>query len=240
LSFLKNKKKTNLNKTIYSSPLFYKNFLSWLYKTFKTNNFSLRKSLFEGLRFKKFDKVLITGCGLGDDIFYLKNFFKKEIKIYAQDLSEDLILNLYRKIKYKKNIFLNISDAKNLPYSDNQFDVVFHFGGINLFGGMQKSIQEMHRVVKNRGIVRFGDESIAPWLRKSEYSSMLINNNSLWKKFSPINQIPFHSSDVKLTWLLENCFYLITYRKDIKFPNINLHIKHKSPRGGSIHSRYFK
>ena len=65
-----------------------------------------------------------------------------------------------------------------------------------------------------------------------------INNNALWKKYAPINKIPFHSKNVEVKWILENCFYLITYRKNIKFPQINPHVKHKSPRGGSMYSRY--
>lgn len=125
-----------------------------------------------------------------------------------------------------------------LPFKDNLFDVVFHFGGINFFGSIKKSINEMHRVAKNNGIIRFGDEGVGSWLRKTEYSDMVINNNALWKKHPPINKIPFHSSNVELKYILENCFYLITYKKNTKFPQINPHVQHKSPRGGSMYSRY--
>ena len=39
----------------------------------------------------------------------------------------------------------------------------------------------MERVVKNGGSITYGDEGIAPWLRNTIYSEMLINNNRLWK-----------------------------------------------------------
>jgi ubiquinone/menaquinone biosynthesis C-methylase UbiE len=238
LIFSKNNKKASLkNYNVNNIKIFYKNYLNWLYKTFKTNNSFLRKQIFEGINLKKKQKILITGCGLGHDIIHLIKNINNSTKIYAQDYSKDLIHECYKKIKRKK-LYFNISNAMNLPFKDNVFDVVFHFGGINLFGSIKKSILEMHRVAKNNGIIRFGDEGVGSWLRKTEYSDMVINNNALWKKYAPINKIPFHSKNVEVKWILENCFYLITYRKNIKFPQINPHVKHKSPRGGSMYSRY--
>ena len=98
----------------------------------------------------------------------------------------------------------------------------------------------MFRVTKNLGSVNFGDEGVANWLRNSTYSKMMINNNKLWKKKVPIDILPFCSTDVKVSWLLGNCFYFINAKKNVKFPKVNFHVKHKSPRGGSIYSRYMK
>ena len=69
---------------------------------------------------------------------------------------------------------------------------------------------------------------------------MLINNNKLWSAKPLLEIIPFKSKNIKISWILENCFYLISFHKDKDFPNINLKVKHKSPRGGSIYSRYKK
>ena len=75
-----------------------------------------------------------------------------------------------------------MSDALSLPYCDNYFDAVYHFGGINLFGNIRLAISEMERVCKLGGQVMFGDESVAMHLRDSDYGKMFIHNNSLWEE----------------------------------------------------------
>ena len=237
--FSKNKTSKKLNYNNDTTVEFYRNFLNWLFKTFKTNEKKFRTELFSDINFKKNQRVLITGAGNGDDAYFLIKYKKKlNLKIYLQDLSHKFLLNSYKKLKNQKNVFFNLSDAKDLPFKDNVFDHSFHFGGINLFGNLEKSISEMFRVTKNLGSVNFGDEGVANWLTKTVYGEMMINNNKLWKKKVPLDTLPFCSTNVRVRWLLGNCFYFINDKKDIKFPKVNFHIKHKSPRGGSIYSRY--
>ena len=218
---------------------YYKNFLNWLFKTFKTNEKEFRKKLFQDIKFRKNQKILITGVGNGDDLsFILNNYKKLNLKIYAQDLSFSLMYNCSKRFN-QKNIFYNLSDAKSLPFQNNFFDHIFHFGGINLFGNYQKSIKEMERVIKIGGSITYGDEGIAPWLRDTIYSEMLINNNKLWKFKLKLNNITLNAKDVNIRYLLGNCFYLVNYIFDPDYKNkFNYEILHKSPRGGSILSRY--
>lgn len=226
---------------IKQANIFYKNFLNWLFKTFKTNEKDFRKKLFQNIKFLKNQNVLITGVGNGDDInFILNNFKNINLKIYAQDLSSSLILNCSKRYK-SKNIFYNVSDARSLPFKNNFFDHIFHFGGINLFGNFKKSIKEMERVVKNGGSITYGDEGIAPWLRNTIYSEMLINNNRLWKFRLNLKNITLNAKDVSVRYLLGNCFYLVNYIFDTDYKKkFNYEEIHKSPRGGSILSRYLK
>ena len=221
---------------------FYKNFLTWLFKTFKTNDNEFRKSLFNHLNFKKNQKILITGVGNGDDINFLIKYHKKyNLKIFAQDLSSNLLISTFDRFKKNKNIFFNISDAKKLPFKNNFFDHVFHFGGINLFGNYSKSIKEMERVSRVGGSITYGDEGIGNWLRNTIYCDMLINNNKLWKFKFNFKNISLHSKDLIIKYLLGNCFYLISYIYDPNYKNkFNYNVVHKSPKGGSILSRYIK
>ena len=222
-----------------AANVFYKNFLNWLFKTFKTNENEFRKNLFKDIEFKKNQKILIIGAGNGDDInFILKNHRKFRLKIYAQDLSVNLLSACANKFKCK-NIFYNVSDARLLPFKDNFFDHVFHFGGINLFGNYKKSIDEMERVVKVFGSVTYGDEGIATWLRKTIFSKMMINNNKLWKFKIDLKNISVHANEVKIRYLLGNCFYLINYIYEPNYQKkFNYSVAHKSSRGGSVLERY--
>lgn len=240
LVFTKSKTLKSLNYESLQSNIFYKNFLNWLFSTFKTNQKQFRKILFEDINLKRGQKILITGCGNGDDIFYLlKN--KKYLKIFAQDLSVPLITSCFNRFKRFNNVFFNVSDAKKLPFGKNFFDHCFHFGGINRFGNYKLSLSEMERVTKKGGSITFGDEGIAPWLRGTLYSDMLINNNNLWKFNFKLDKITTNAVDVKIKYLLGNCFYLVNYLYNPDYKkNFDYTIAHKSPKGGSIISRYGK
>jgi len=133
---------------------------------------------------------------------------------------------------------LSVSNACRLPYGDERFDVVFHFGGINYFTGRAEAISEMARVVRPSGKVMIIDEGVAPWLTDTDYGRMMVNNNSLWSASPPLKELPFNAVDVSLTWLLENCFYLLEFSKDLGFPHVDLDVEHLGQRGGSIRTRH--
>jgi ubiquinone/menaquinone biosynthesis C-methylase UbiE len=220
----------------------YIQFKKWLFKTFNIDEHEFRVSLM-----KKWDlsdspnikKILITGCGLGDDIVAAFNTFGKNIQIYSTDLSLQMVKYAIGLHKSYRDIKFSVCDAQFLPFSDNFFDVVFHFGGINLFPNISLAIQEMTRVVKDKGLVGFGDESVGHWLRNLEYGKMVINNNSLWSAYPPLESLPLEADKVRLDWVLGNCFYFISFVKKANGPYINLDIPHKSVRGGTIRTRYF-
>ena len=238
--FTKIKISKTTNYEVKQASLFYKNFLDWLFGTFKTNEKEFRKTAFKDINFKKNQKVLITGSGNGDDIKYIiKNYKSLKLKIFAQDLSTPLMLDCSKKLKRYKNIFFNISNAKSLPFENGFFDHCFQFGGINLFGNFKKSIQEMERVTKIGGSITFGDEGIGLWLRDTIYSDMLTNNNKLWKFKFNLKNITLNANNVSIRYLLGNCFYVVNYVYDPDYKNrFNYEIIHKSPRGGSILTRY--
>ena len=216
----------------------YRNFLNWLLQTFKTDDISFRSTLIKDLDLKAGNKVLITGCGLGDDVDAILLKVGKGGIVCAQDLSEHMVLSAAQN-KFADNLFYSISNAQNLPYEDSYFDAVFHFGGINLFSSIGKAISEMERVIKTGGKIVFGDEGVAPWLRDTEYGKIVINNNSLWAANAPLEFLSPTAKDVKVEWVLGNCFYLISYSKSGSFPDIDMNLEHIGPRGGTMKKRFF-
>ena len=220
----------------------YKNFLNWLFKTFKVEEKTFRQNMFQSLRVSENMNVLITSVGNGDDIINFKSVFPNiNLNIYAQNISETMceftLLRLKNLNIYIKEI--NISDLAALPYKSNFFDIVFHFGGINWIRNKSTALSEMVRVSKDFGQIGIADESVGPWLRDSLFGKMMINNNSLWSAEVPLNALPTNINNVKLEYILENCFYYLTFIKDPKFPNVDLDIRHIGPRGGSIRTRFF-
>jgi ubiquinone/menaquinone biosynthesis C-methylase UbiE len=221
----------------------YKNELEWLYETFGTDNKTFRHKNIELLNLQPGNNVLITACGLGSDILPILEAIGPTGSLFVQDLAAEMVYESARSIRslgiQAQNIFFSISDAQKLQFRDGYFDAVFHFGGINLFENIQSAISEMSRVVKFGGKVVFGDESVAPWLRNTDYGRAVIKNNSLWEISTPIALLPENAIDVNLTWTLGNCFYLISFTVSQNGPYINMDVKHKSPRGGTIRTRYF-
>jgi len=129
----------------------------------------------------------------------------------------------------------DISSEINLSY----FDATFHFGGINLFSNIGSAIHEMARVVKVGGKVVIGDEGVAPWLKEKEYGKMAICNIKLWALDPPLSLLPETASNVHLTWVLGNCFYVIDFEVSISEPFMDIDVPHKGIRGGSMRKRYF-
>jgi len=241
---LKNIQKKNLD--IYDQKFSidrYKNELDWLYETFGTDNDTFRQNNIKLLNLQSGDKVLITACGIGSDILPILKAIGPKGSLFVQDLAFEMVHESARYIRslgiLAENIFFSISDAEKLQFRDQYFDSVYHFGGINLFDNIQNAISEMSRVVKFGGKVVFGDESVAPWLRNKDYGRAVIKNNSLWGVDTPIALLPENAIDVNLSWTLGNCFYLISFTVSQNGPYINMDVKHNSPRGGTIRTRYF-
>lgn len=238
---LMNSVKADINTEMYdkdSSIKIYRNFLEWLFATFKEDEGTFRKSCLARFGNLNSKKILITSCGLGEDILAAAELIGKDGVVHAQDLSQKFV-EVSSQNNSLENVFINVSDALSLPYCDNYFDVVYHFGGINLFGDINLAISEMERVCKVGGQVMFGDESVAMHLRNSDYGKMFIKNNSLWSEELPLSHLPLSASNIDISYVLGNCFYLIKFTKSNGLPSVDIDVPHIGYRGGSVRKRYF-
>ena len=114
-------------------------------KTLKLNLNKIRNEIFSNLSIKPNDTILIIGCGLGDEITYIKKKFKIKKIIYAQDLSSSMVV--YSKKNKKLNVSFSISNANDLPYKDDVFDFVIQIGGYNQFKN-KKTLRECTELPK--------------------------------------------------------------------------------------------
>lgn len=216
----------------------YRNFLGWLFETFSVTEKEFRQDLLSHLALKRGMKVLITGCGLGEDIPLMMDIIGSEGELHAQDLSKSMVKAASDAHSYS-NLYFSVSNGNMLPHPSRYFDAVFHFGGINLFGDVKKAIAELERVCKMGGRVVFGDEGIAPHLRGTQYADIAINNNKLWESEPPLHLLPTNALNIEVKFLLGNCFYLIGFTPSEGFPKMNIDVVHKGIRGGSARTRYF-
>lgn len=221
----------------------YRNFLDWLFATFEVTETEFRQAITQKLRLAPGKNVLVTGCGLGDDIFPIVQMIAPAGEVYAQDISVPMVqagAEHIAKVQpdHASRVFFSVCDALKLPFADSVFDAAFHFGGINLFGDVGQGLCEMNRVVKSGGRVVVGDEGVAPWLRETDYANMVITNNPLWACEAPLDKIPPTAADVNVSWILGNCFWLIDFEVRDSAPKLNPHVIHLGRRGGSMWTRH--
>lgn len=98
---------------------------------------------------------IATGTG---DFAILSHKILKPIKIDAIDVSEGMMAVGKEKVKEKRleNIIsFDRQDCANLSFENNTFDAVISSFGVRNFEDIDKSFQEVHRVLKSSGVFLF-------------------------------------------------------------------------------------
>ena len=212
--------------------------LEWLFSSFYENEDEVRSAMLELLDLRSDSRVLEVGCGTGKDSLHITARLEQDGELYAQDISSGMIQIAKRRLAGSKpRVEYFLGNAAYLPFDDGYFDSVFHFGGLNTFGEIEKSLAEMTRVVRVGGKVVVGDEGVAPWLRDKEFGRILINANRLYEHTPPLDKLPENARGVQIRWILGNAFYVIDYRVGTGTPKVDLDLPIPG-KGDSLRSRY--
>jgi ubiquinone/menaquinone biosynthesis C-methylase UbiE len=169
-----------------------------------------RKEIVSFLELKPGMNVLEVSPGPGVFQKYLRNDIGERGELIALDLSMGM-LRQCQKRNDKLNIQLIHGNAQYLPFADNSFDTLFHFGGINLFNDPQKAISEFIRVVRKDGIVSWGDEGFSENYRNERRKKIMMKINPGFAKPRPL--IPDSLYDVKENEVYGGLGYLVTSKK---------------------------
>jgi len=97
------------------------------------------------IKLKKTDKLLDVGCGTG------LTTVPWNCKRYGIDPAKKLL----EKARNKDSIEYKLAPAENIPYYDNFFDVVISITAIQNFEDIEKGLNEIKRVGKERFILSF-------------------------------------------------------------------------------------
>lgn len=117
------------------------------------------RQLIEYLGNVKGKKILNLGCGLGEEAVYLA---KLGAQVVAIDISNGMIeatKKLAKKYKVSDKITYQQMDAEKLKFRDNYFDGI---AGCNILHhvDIKKSIKEVKRVLKKKGVAVFSEPLI--------------------------------------------------------------------------------
>ena len=99
-------------------------------------------------------KVLDMACGTGDVSIALK---RRGLDVVGADISENMLALARKKAP---GIDFRYGDASELPFADGSFDAVTIAFGIRNFDKRAQCIRELHRVLKDGGMLAIAEFSI--------------------------------------------------------------------------------
>lgn len=147
--------------------------------------------------------ILEVGCGAGRLLVQMAKDFRD---VFGIDISDAMISLAKQRTKYYKNIFLDVTDGSNIPYSDNTIDLVFSyavFQHIKDYSKIENNFGNIHRVLVRGGIFkvllgRTKYKNYNNWWSGIEFTEEMIENLSNKYKF---NLLKKEYTDDNRVWL---------------------------------------
>lgn len=117
--------------------------------------YTVEPIIFSFAQFTRFHgkKILEVGTGAGTDFL---QWVRAGTDAFGIDLTQEAIENTKKRLEcYNlKAADLKCSDAENLPFPDDTFDLVYSWGVIHHSPDTQRCLQEIIRVAKPGGIIK--------------------------------------------------------------------------------------
>ena len=213
--FLEHEVITGSNKKYQSmydrfAPLY--DFSTWAYSNWKGMNVEARlREYLDELEVKEGDRVLEVSVGTGRNL----QFLPRGAQYFGLDISWGMLKQCQRNArKWNLNVALFMGNAECLPFRDETFDVVFHFGGINFFNDRAAAIREMIRVAKPGTKFVVGDENEELAQRYENIPAMDgWYGNRTQAITAPIDLLPPEMQEVRVRDISGGDLYCLSFRK---------------------------
>lgn len=173
-----------------------------------------RRRMIGGIGLRPGDTVLDHCTGPGGNLPVIAAAIGPSGKLVAMDLS-GVVVHQARRFAQRQNIKVDIhqADAASLPYADDSFDAVIHYGAFNQFGDDKpEAMNEIVRVTKPGGTIVILDEGIEPGREHTWKARLLTWRNKLFASRPPLDLLP-NGADPQVEWKLRGIFYHIMFRK---------------------------
>lgn len=90
---------------------------------------------------------------------YIREIIGRDGEFAALDLSLGMLKQCRK--RQALGVMLAQGNGSHLPFADESFEALFHFGGVNLFENPGRALNEFVRVVRKGGVVSWGDEGFS-------------------------------------------------------------------------------
>ncbi|MDH2910004.1 MAG: class I SAM-dependent methyltransferase [Candidatus Eremiobacteraeota bacterium] len=218
----------------------YDEYLPLTFRTFSCDEGEIRRHMVDRLRIEPGQRILEVGAGTGRTSRFIADRLQGSGHIFVHDISRGILEKAVENLASERveRTFV-MSNAVYLPFPQDAFDSVFHFGGLNMFSDIAQSLKEMVRVVKPGGRIVVGDESVPPWLRKTEFGKILMNSSSHYACPLPIDDMPVEARDVVIEYIMGGVFYLISFTVGEGEPVADFDFEIPGERGGTHRTRMY-
>jgi ubiquinone/menaquinone biosynthesis C-methylase UbiE len=185
---------------------------TWLYSRWKRMSVEERlREYLDELEVKAGDRVLEVSVGTGRNL----QFLSRTARFFGLDISWGMLKQCQRNVaKWQLDVALFMGTAECLPFKDEAFDVVFHFGGINFFNDRAAAIREMIRVAKPGTKFVIGDESEE---LAQKYENLPVTSGFYGNRqqaiAAPVDLLPSDMQEVRVKDISGGDLYGLTFRK---------------------------
>jgi len=185
---------------------------TWLYSRWKGMSVEARlREYLDELEVEAGNRVLEVSVGTGRNL----RFLPRSAQFLGLDISWGMLKQCQRNAaKWKLDVMLFMGTAERLPFQDEAFDVVFHFGGINFFNDKTAAIREMIRVARPGTKFVIGDENeaLAQKYEKLPVTSGFYGNRRQAIS-APVDLLPPEMQDVQVKDIAGGDLYCLSFRK---------------------------
>ena len=200
--------------------------VTWVFESLNSDEQVNRQKMCDLLHLKPCMKVLEVGAGTGKDSELIIQAIAPNGEAYLSDLSPKM-LQLAKQRLNPEGVTVNyfIANGTYLPFEDNTFDAVFHFGGINTFAERKEAFEEFSRVAKVGARIVVGDESVPSWLRNEPTYKTLMKANPMFADEVPLQDLPKNIENFELHWIFGFGYYVMGYNKSAINPEVNVNLQ---------------
>jgi ubiquinone/menaquinone biosynthesis C-methylase UbiE len=198
--------------------------VSWVFESLNDDEQATRERMVGMLGLRPGMKVLEVGAGTGKDSALILSKIAPGGTAFLSDLSPNMLRLAKQRLGQPEGVDVNyfLTNGSYLPFEDNTFDALFHFGGINTFAERKKAFEEFNRVVKVGGKIVVGDESVASWMRDQPTFDMLMKANPMFAEEVPLADLPKNIAHFSLHWIFGFGFYVMEYTKTAQPHEVNV------------------
>lgn len=130
-------------------------------------NIELVERLFNRIDLRNTTRVLEIGCGVGIVSAHLTNRYNMNVIGIDLDSEQIAIAKMYN--NENEHLKFIEADSTKLPFGDQEFDMVLSLYVLHHIGNWEKTLEEINRVLKQRGYFIFYD------LAYSKFTTRIFN-----------------------------------------------------------------